>query len=252
MPARPHKSPQRTRVTQPARRAKPTAAAARQPREQHGRVCLRELRVQGLLSFGPDSPRMEFGPLNVLIGPNASGKSNLIEVLALLRDTPEFDKAPRWASEWLWRGGTAHAAELNAAIEMGDHPEEHLRYAFQLKDVDDRLDFGSERLERLDGAALFRSSNGRQQILDPRSNTLVPLRLPKIISIGFSTHSPVSALFRHRDERYPEIERLASALGSWRFYRQWSWGRSRRCARRNGPRCCGTTFRKTRATSAWS
>ena len=49
---------------------------------------IQRLRMGGLLSFPPDMDFFELQPLNVLIGPNASGKSNFIEVLELLRATP--------------------------------------------------------------------------------------------------------------------------------------------------------------------
>jgi len=68
----------------------------------------RSVKVNNLLSFGPDSPSMEFGMLNVIIGANASGKSNLFDVFALLKNTPgQFDQpiidsgCP--LSEWFWK-----------------------------------------------------------------------------------------------------------------------------------------------------
>ena len=49
---------------------------------------IQRLRMGGLLSFPPDMDFFELQSLNVLIGPNASGKTNFIEVLELLRATP--------------------------------------------------------------------------------------------------------------------------------------------------------------------
>lgn len=48
---------------------------------------LRSLRLRNLLSFGPESDAVELRQLNVLIGANASGKSNLIDALDVLRAT---------------------------------------------------------------------------------------------------------------------------------------------------------------------
>ena len=39
------------------------------------------IRLDRILSFGPNEEAFALEPLNVLIGPNASGKSNLIEAL---------------------------------------------------------------------------------------------------------------------------------------------------------------------------
>ena len=69
---------------------------------------IKRLRMGGLLSFPPDMEFFELQPLNVLIGPNAAGKTNFIEVLELLRATPvDFAGAIRaggGALEWGWKG----------------------------------------------------------------------------------------------------------------------------------------------------
>jgi AAA15 family ATPase/GTPase len=45
---------------------------------------LLRIKLENLLSFGPDSPALELENLNILIGSNGCGKSNLIEAIALL------------------------------------------------------------------------------------------------------------------------------------------------------------------------
>jgi predicted ATPase len=47
------------------------------------------LTVQNILSFGGVPTTLDLRPLNVLIGANGSGKSNLIEVLGLLQNAPD-------------------------------------------------------------------------------------------------------------------------------------------------------------------
>jgi len=49
---------------------------------------LQSIKLNGFLSFVPDAPVVDLTPLNVLIGPNASGKSNLIEAIELLHAIP--------------------------------------------------------------------------------------------------------------------------------------------------------------------
>ncbi len=54
------------------------------------------LQLAGLLSFAPDSERFAMMPLTIVIGPNASGKSNLIEAFELLHAAPiDFGSAIR-------------------------------------------------------------------------------------------------------------------------------------------------------------
>ena len=69
---------------------------------------IQRLRMGGLLLFSSDMDFFVLQSLNVLIGPNASGKTNFIEVLELLSATPtDFTAATRdgvGAEEWLWKG----------------------------------------------------------------------------------------------------------------------------------------------------
>ena len=85
---------------------------------------LREIRLQNLLSFGPETESLPMENLNIFIGPNGAGKSNLIEALALMRATPVLPQAPSnadvrsvvrrggGAAEWIWKGAPGKAAAL--------------------------------------------------------------------------------------------------------------------------------------------
>ena len=71
---------------------------------------IQSITPKGLLSFGPDTPPLELRPLNVLIGPNASGKSNLIDLLRLVRSLPSDMQAPirggGGIEGWFWKGAS--------------------------------------------------------------------------------------------------------------------------------------------------
>ena len=75
---------------------------------------IQSITPRGLLSFGPNTPTLELRPLNVLIGPNASGKSNLIDLLRLVRSLPSDMQEPirggGGVEGWIWKGVAPNAA----------------------------------------------------------------------------------------------------------------------------------------------
>src|SRR5450631_1673411 len=96
--------------------------------DQGVRRPLMRIKIENLLSFGPDSEPLELQDLNVLIGPNASGKSNLIEALSLMRATPVLSSAASnsdlrgavrrggGVSEWLWKGERQNVASVDVVV----------------------------------------------------------------------------------------------------------------------------------------
>ena len=115
---------------------------------------IQRLRMPGLLSFPPDMDFFDLQSLNVLIGPNASGKSNFIEVLGLLSAMPfDFATAIRdggGAEEWLWKGGARPAP---ATIEVETGPGEGtglpLRYRLSFATIGPRVNIMDEAVEEV-------------------------------------------------------------------------------------------------------
>ena len=111
---------------------------------------IRSLCPRGLLSFPPDMKPFELRPLNVLIGPNGSGKTNLIEALELLRATPtDFAAAIRaggGVDEWLWKGERLHLyAEIDVATDIVVPPfSEPLHYHIGFANILGSLHMRSE------------------------------------------------------------------------------------------------------------
>ncbi len=91
-----------------------------------GKRLIHSLRLENFLSYGPQGMQIELEPLNIVIGPNASGKSNLIQAIELLRASPINITLPiiqgGGVDEWLFKGGReAPTAELQVVI---DYPNE--------------------------------------------------------------------------------------------------------------------------------
>ncbi len=84
---------------------------------------IHRLKVSGLLSFGPEGIDLPLQPINVLIGANGSGKSNLLDVLSLLKAAPRRLTQPIDAKggikEWLWKGnGSDRRAIVDAVVDF--------------------------------------------------------------------------------------------------------------------------------------
>ena len=86
---------------------------------------IQSITPKGLLSFGPDTPPLELRPLNVLIGPNASGKSNLFDLLRLVRSLPSDMQEPirggGGVEGWIWKGADPNT-EPSLSLELSALP----------------------------------------------------------------------------------------------------------------------------------
>ena len=116
---------------------------------------VRSLTVRNLLSFGEEPTTIELRNLNVLIGANGSGKSNLIEVLGLLQNAPK-ELATAISNggsidEWLWKGATQSKRSATASIEAiisSSNGKMPLRYRLAFtKGAGYRFEITDERLE---------------------------------------------------------------------------------------------------------
>src|SRR5688500_5379002 len=93
---------------------------------------IRSIRMENILSYGPNTPPLDLESLNVLIGPNASGKSNLIEALLLLAAAPKDLQVPiregGGVRDWLWKGtDRSPIAKIEVTVTYLDKPM-HLRH----------------------------------------------------------------------------------------------------------------------------
>ena len=102
-----------------------------------GKRFIRTLRLKNFLSYGSEGEEIELQPLNVLIGPNASGKSNLIDAVGILQSTPNDINTPfrqgGGIGEWLWKGENNSNNIPTATIEATlDHPESTIPLRYQI------------------------------------------------------------------------------------------------------------------------
>jgi predicted ATPase len=208
-----------------------------------GKRLFRTLHLQHLLSFGPGSKEITLEPLNVLIGPNASGKSNLIESIAILRATPKDLTAPiregGGIGEWLWKGGeTIPTAKVEATVA---YPEGimPLRYRLCMTRVGQRLEIVDEAIEnehpnkptKTDVDFFYRFQGGNPALNvrtasgdQARAGTAEGRTKRHLRREDLSPEQ--SVLSQRKDpDQYPEITYLGNQFANMRLYREWNLGR---------------------------
>ena len=196
-----------------------------------GRRFIRTIRLENVLSYGLSSEEFPLEPLNVLIGPNASGKSNLIEALALLAAAPgDLQKPIREGGgvrDWLWKGTHGpNIATMDAAVEYprGKQP---LRYRLSFTDAEPGFWLGDETVENEKPAKDEKSPYFYYRYRDGRPVLSVltedESRSERRLKREDMKHDQ-SILSQRRDpDSYPELTYLADEFERMRFYREWSF-----------------------------
>jgi len=175
-------------------------------------MLIKRLRLKKILSFNDST--VELGPLNILIGPNAVGKSNLIEAISLLQAAPTSIENQilrgGGARQWLWLGDREPSpiatikCELNLSRGRQLGP---LRYGLQFSEdaggfiiLDEdlaecdpgseaevyffrsgnRLSFGSQAWELAKAQAQVMAMPGRDSVLSRFKNPADPTPITEV------------------------------------------------------------------------
>jgi len=208
-----------------------------------GARLIQRLKLRNLLSYGLEGVEVELLPLNVLIGPNASGKSNLIEAVGLLRSAPrDLTMAVRQGGgidEWLWKGGDPNpVAMIGVTVQCPGSPVA-LRYELSLGSLGQRTVVVDESVEAGDAAGtedreaycFFRLLHG-QPFVASRTDPTAPMgsgegRAVAVMTPGWSRKLNQSILSQLRDPvQYPELTFLGNRFSSIALFRRWDMGAS--------------------------
>ncbi len=121
-----------------------------------GKRLIEKIRLRNILSFGDKGgdkgEEITLEPLNIIIGQNASGKSNLVDVIKLLRSLPQDKGLANFISEnggineWIWKGkqseGTTEidvVSNFQTNLPLGELKIETLEYKIRFTEIDRRL-----------------------------------------------------------------------------------------------------------------
>lgn len=198
-----------------------------------GRRFIRTIRLENVLSYGPSSGEFPLEPLNVLIGPNASGKSNLIEALSLLAAAPgDLQKPIREGGggrDWLWKG--THGSKIATVDATVEHPQgqQPLRYRLSFTDAglgfwltDEAIENEKSVNDEKSPYFYYRYRDGK-----PVINVLTEGESRSERRLKDMKHDQ-SILSQRRDpDSFPELSFLANAFERMRFYREWNLERGK-------------------------
>lgn len=197
-----------------------------------GMQFIQKIRLDNILSYGSDAAEFSLEPLNVLIGPNASGKSNLIEALSLLAAAPRDLQAPiregGGIADWLWKGAPGvPAATVDVTVAYPNGPTA-LRYRLSFTETGARFELRDEAVENekptnpYDEQPYFyyRFQQGRP-VLNVKGQSSHPRHLMRE-----DVKPDQSILSQRRDpDSYPELTYLANWFERMSFYREFHVGR---------------------------
>ena len=197
-------------------------------------MLIKSIKLQNLLSFGPDTPQLDMGPLNILIGPNGAGKSNLIEAISLLQAAPRNLIGPisrgGGIGNWIWRGEPQSKSETRSAqIEVvveNPNGSQALRCRLGFAERGQRFELTEEQIENespaedLNKPYFYLERRGGHTTLNYRDEGQRRLRPEDV-------NSEQSILAQRKDpDHYPELTYLGDVFARIRFYREWYFGRN--------------------------
>lgn len=207
------------------------------------------IKLQNILSFGPNTPELELRALNVLIGSNGSGKSNLLDCIGLLQSAPDkladTVRTEGSVQEWLWKGSKNPTARVQVEVTQPE-PRQALRHWFEFREAASRFELKEERIEytkpqmgKTEPELLFGYQNGVPVLAhlseevdfldfypDEPEPYLYQERSYRNLKRG-DLNVEQSILSQRRDpDLYPELTYLSAAYGQIRLYREWTFGRS--------------------------
>jgi predicted ATPase len=197
---------------------------------------IHSLTLKNFLSYGSEETTIELEPLNVIIGPNASGKSNLIEALNLVSALPRDIHRPiregDGIHEWLWKGEAANpVAGMEIVIDF-PHGEWPLCYGLDFTEARQKFEIVKEQVKSFDrrngrDSYFYSYVDGVASLFRNLDEDLIPgdSRNRQRNTIEIAHNRSVFTEIKDRSQ-YPELNYLSEKFSGIKIYRELNLGRS--------------------------
>jgi predicted ATPase len=103
----------------------------------HGKRLIEKIRLRNILSFGDKGEEITLDPLNIIVGQNASGKSNFIQIIKLLEYAAkgrlaDFIRNSGGIDEYLWKGSSGFpSAEISLSLSAAKTRADSVEYTLK-------------------------------------------------------------------------------------------------------------------------
>lgn len=172
------------------------------------------IHIENLLSFGSEGVTLELRPLNVLIGPNGCGKSNLLEAIRFFQAAPTLLVRPIRDSggihDWIHFASTKPVARLEATVNTA---ATILKHSLSFAENDQRFELVEESIRGETSTHYRYSDKSASAILE--SKRIKKADLDREQSILSQRKDP---------DRYQALWLLEQAYEQIRVYRDWTFG----------------------------
>lgn len=210
---------------------------------------LKSIKLKNFLSYGGKGTEIKLKPLNVFIGPNASGKSNLIEALRILQATPQksttkdmssiMSRGKEKVSEWIWKGEINKAsAEINVVTGGSKQLKIPLNYILKFGSTpsgefelikEHIVRMKTKNTELLQHHADYIYDKGHKPILtswlrEEKAKGLKPDQIPDYAKVEDLDLNKSILAQRDDPERFPNINYLSDFFGKIKIYRYFNVG----------------------------
>ena len=194
---------------------------------------LKSIHLRNILSFGPDTKPLELKNLNVLIGPNGVGKSNLIDAISVLQAAPKKLAKPiregGGVTEWLWKyanGKPADEATLQVVAVHSAERKLDVKYFLAFAGAQQFFDLICEDVEDCRPSSARKRRTFHYEHSDGEIRISIGEEPAEVVHSSDEMGAGHSLLAQLKDaKRHPELTRLGISLGNIRIYREWAMGR---------------------------